>query len=211
MVTLTAPQAGAADTDLSYIARLFAGEFDSYEQARMEDRAQIPFAERHTEVYLFHKPADLPAFGPHAFYVEEYRDGDPENVIRQRIVTFEDDPGEGAVRMKQYFLRNEVALKGAHKDASKLTAASLDQAYLLPGCDVFWRREGESFVGAMKDGACVFSLKPDEPKRAVIYKVSLSDLQYQRTDRSVFVETSKVAGGRSDDLPSVHKRVLGTP
>ena len=197
--------------DVAALAQLFAGEFDSYEQSRMEERAQIPMGERHTQVYLIHKPVDLPAFGSHAFYVEEYRDGEPENIIRQRIVTFEADTAEGAIRMKQYFLRNEAEVRGAHVDPGKLAAVSKDQAYVLPGCDVFWTRDGESFAGAMKEGQCVFSAKPGDPERSVIYPVGLADFQDQRVDRSVYGESGKTAGGRSDDLPTVHKRVRGAP
>jgi hypothetical protein len=128
-------------------------------------------------------------------------------VIRQRIVTFERDPAENAVRMKQYFIRNEADVRGAHRSPEKLSTVGMGNTYLLPGCDVFWTRDGNVFTGAMKDRACVFALKPDEPKRTVIYRVSMSAAQYLRVDRSVFVDTGKVSGGRADDLPTVHKRV----
>ena len=204
--------AGAVEErDVADLARLFAGEFESYEQAMMEERAMVPFNERHVQVYLFHKPVELPAFGNPAFYVEEYRDGDPSNVIRQRVVTFVADQAENAVRMKQYFLRNDADVRGAHQDASILASITYDKAYVLPGCDVFWTRDGDTFSGAMKPGACTFAPKPGDPSRTVIYQVSVSDLQYQRVDRSVFTGTEKVAGGRSDDIPTVHKRVVGQP
>ena len=206
------PSAQAVDgADVAALAQLFAGEFDSYEQARMDERAQIPMGDRHTQVYLIHKPVDIPAFGAQAFYVEEYRDGAPENIIRQRIVTIESDTAEGAIRMKQYFLRNEAEVRGAHVDPVKLAAVSKDQAYVLPGCDVFWTRDGPAFAGAMKGGQCVFSAKPGDPPRSVIYQVGLSDFQYQRVDGSVFVGSGRTAGGRSDDFPTVHKRVTGAP
>jgi hypothetical protein len=41
--------------------------------------------------------------------------------------------------------------------------------------------------------------------------ITLSDLNYQRVDRSLYVATGQVAGGRSDDIPSMHKRVTSLP
>jgi hypothetical protein len=208
---LSGPATAVDQAEVSDIARLFAGEFDSYEQASMEERAQIPLADRHIQVYLIHRPVEVAGFAAPAFYVEEYRDGDETKIIRQRIVTFESDAGEGAIRMKQYFIRDEAAARGAHRDPGKLAGVTKDSTFLLPGCDVFWRREGESFVGAMMDGACVFAARDGDPKRRVIYQVTLSDFQYQRVNRSVYVDTGKTAGGRADDFPTVHKRVVGAP
>jgi hypothetical protein len=46
--------ATVTDVDVEELARLFAGEFDSHDQAAMENKAQIPTADLHTEVYLIH-------------------------------------------------------------------------------------------------------------------------------------------------------------
>lgn len=193
--------------DLVDLTRLFAGEFDNHDQYRAEERAGIPESERHTEVYAINKPVALPAFGDHVFYIEEYRDADPANVIRQRIASFEIDAAENAVRMKLYFIKDDKAVRGAHLDPGKLAGLTKDNTNLLPGCDVFWTRDADIFNAVMKEKACVFSMKPDEPKRAVRYMLTLTEQNYQRVDRSLYVNTDKVAGGRSDDLPSVHKRV----
>ena len=44
----------------------------------------------------------------------------------------------------------------AHLDPSKLSDLSLDQVHVLHGCDVFWRRQADHFVGYMTLDACSY-------------------------------------------------------
>jgi hypothetical protein len=196
--------------DMTDLARLFTGEFDSHDQYQAESRAGIPESERHTEVYIFNVPVAVPALGAPAFYIEEFRDGDSEKVIRQRVATLEPDAAENAIRMKLHFIKDDKAVRGAHRDPAKLAGLTKDKTFLLPGCDVLWTRDGDNFIGAMKD-TCVFAMKPGDPERRVIYRIVLSELNYLRVDRSVYVSDGTVAGGRPDDIPSMHKRVSSLP
>ncbi len=212
VLSLAAPATAAPSArELKELTRLFADEFDSSAQAKAEQGVPMPESERHIAVYAINKPVTLPVFGENVFYIEEYRDGDPTQVIRQRIASFEIDPAENAIRMKLYFIKDDKAVRGAHHDSAKLSGLNKDNTYLLPGCDVFWRRDGSVFKGAMKDKACAFSAKPGEPQRAVRYMITLTALDLLRVDRSLFVDTGLVAGGRSDDSPSVHHRVTPLP
>ncbi|MDX2142466.1 MAG: chromophore lyase CpcT/CpeT [Rhodospirillaceae bacterium] len=210
-LTVAGPAAAAPTAqDMAELVRLFTGEFDSHDQYRAEERAGIPESERHTEVYIHNVPVQVPALGAPAFYIEEYRDGDPEKVIRQRVATLEVDAAENAIRMKLYFIKDDKAVRGAHRDPTKLANLTKDNTFLLPGCDILWTRDGDNFNGAMKD-SCIFAMKPGDPERRVIYRIVLSELNYLRVDRSVYVTDGKTAGGRADDIPSMHKRVTSLP
>jgi hypothetical protein len=62
----------------------FAGEFDNNRQVFVEREQKLPAAEVHQHIHSIFTKVDLPAFGPHVFYVQQYLDGDPAKIYRQR-------------------------------------------------------------------------------------------------------------------------------
>jgi hypothetical protein len=208
-IFLLAMSAGAAAAaDVADLARLFAGRFDSRVQWDMEDSADLQERDRHPWTTVAHVRAALPSLGPHVFYVEEYRDGKPAKIVRQRVVVFA-DTGE-TVRMAQYALRNGAALRGAGQAPDKLVALTEDQLEPMPGCDVEWRHDPADFwTGAIPGKTCPGSggARP----RYVQYRVVLTGPMYQRVDRELFVDNDGLAAGFADELPTVHQRITPMP
>lgn len=195
------------DQDMANLAGLMAGAFDSRAQNESQKASGVPEGDLHIRVTLFHRPLDIEGFGPHVFYNYEHRDGDPSKVIRQRIISLELDPAEDAIRMKQYLFHAPAKYLGAHLDPGLVSDVTQDDIWLLPGCDVFWTREGDVFKAAMKSMECVFAFPEGARERAVFYGITLDGDTFSRMDRSVYVDTGEVSGGRSDDLPTVHDRI----
>lgn len=196
----------SAETDLEELSQLLTGALDSGVQNEQQVAAGVPEDERHVQVTLFHRRVELPAFGPYVFYNQEFRDGDPGKVIRQRLITLERDGEAGAIRMKQYLFHDPEPFLGAHLSPALLAGISQDDVWLLSGCDVFWTQNGSVFSAKMGDMTCVFSFREGDRERAVIYSLKLEGDRFERSDRSVYVDTGEVAGGRSDDEPTVHLR-----
>ena len=91
--------------DLLIMAEWFEGEFDNEEQLWFHQRSRAE-GEPPVRIHTIHKRIDNAALGDIVFYVEEYRDNNPAEVIRQRVVTMDSDPLEEAIRIRQGFLSN---------------------------------------------------------------------------------------------------------
>lgn len=170
--------------DLLMLTNWFDGEFDNEEQIWFEQdpRSATPEALKHERLHVIHRRIDAPQFGEHVFYVEEYTDNDATNIGRQRLVIFTSDPDEHAIRMRQGFFRDAKAMRGAHDDVSKIAQLTADDTFFAEGCDVFWHRVADQFVGMMKPKACVFG--EGEKRRYSVHNLTLSSDKYWRVDET---------------------------
>jgi hypothetical protein len=144
----------ALDRDLAQMLEWFAGEFDNNQQVFVENETNTPAAERHERIHSIFTKVDLPAFGPHVFYVQQYQDNDPAKIYRQRLYTFSPDVAAGAIVLRIMSFPDDKAVLDAHQDPAKLKAITPQAMRNLPGCEVYWKREGEAFIGSMRLGAC---------------------------------------------------------
>lgn len=154
-VFVAAPSAaGDLNYDLKIMMEWFAGEFDNHQQHVDEIEAEEPPEQLHEWIHsIFHK-VELPVFGDNVFYVEQYIEGDPSNIYRNRIYSFSINDEVEAIQLTIYSLKDHEAVIGAHLDATKLEGLTMEDVRTLPGCEVFWRKQADNFIGWMPDGAC---------------------------------------------------------
>lgn len=145
---------GALDKDLALFLEWFPGRYDNSLQVFWEPDLEVPEDERHERIHSIFKPVDLPAFGEHVFYVEQYLDGNPSSIYRQRIYVFETDAEEDAIRLRIHTPSNPEELAGAYRNEDMLRRLRPRDTRTREGCDVFWKRQANQFLGYMKDGAC---------------------------------------------------------
>lgn len=185
--------------DLLIISDWFEGDFDNEEQLWFHVRSSAD-GETPVRIHTMHKRLDLPAFGEHVFYVEEYKDNDPSDIIRQRLVTFASDKEAGAIRMQQGFFKNGKALLGTHRDTSKAGGLTPEDVVFLSECDVFIRRVADQFEGSMKPKTCVFG-EGDE-RRYSVHDITLSKSKFWRTDATYLVSDDSFFRGTPPGEPS---------
>ncbi|MDJ0699745.1 MAG: chromophore lyase CpcT/CpeT [Woeseiaceae bacterium] len=154
--SVLADQNAVLDRDFRTFLEWFPGVYDNQEQVYFEDELGVPEDERHERIHHTFARVDLPAFGEHVFYVQQYLDDDPEKIYRQRIYVFSPDYAENAIRLQIYTPNDVASLVDAHRDPSKLEGLTPDQARNMPGCDVFWKKRAAEFDGQMKERACSF-------------------------------------------------------
>jgi hypothetical protein len=97
--------------------------------------------------------------GQSVYFVKQYFDNDPNKVYRQRIYHFHLNEQEKAIQLDIYSFQNkeqELLYGQAHLDPSVLSTLNKEQLSLSPGCEVFWKRDGDHFIGYMKNKACNF-------------------------------------------------------
>lgn len=217
-VATAMPAAAAGDPfkrDLKILTTWFEGEFDNEEQRWYQNHpsSNTPETGRHGRLHTLHRRLTLPDFGEHVFYVEEYLDNDPANLVRQRLVTFESDPESGGIRMKQGFFKNAEMAKGAYFDRSKLSALKKADVFFMEDldpdakCDVIWNRVAAQFVGKMADKACVFG--EGDKRRYSVHDLTLSKDKYWRVDATYLVSDDSFHTGSPGGEP--HQMRRATP
>lgn len=214
LVVNAAEEADPFARDLKILTEWFEGEFDNEEQMWFENdpRSATPEDERHSRIHVAHARLDLPQFGDHVFYVEEYIDNDPSKVIRVRFVTFESDLEAGAIRMQQGFFRDQDAALGAHHDRSKLANLTPEDVFFMKDlapdnqCDVFWRRVADQYEGAMIEKGCQLGTDGRGPARYSVHNMVLSADKYWRVDSSFLSADDSLHVGHPVDNPSRMRR-----
>ena len=156
MTSAHADEAAVLDKDFRIMMAWFPGVYDNQEQVYFEAEQEIDDALRHERIHHVFEPVELPAFGDHVFYVQQHLNDDPAQIYRQRIYSFRPDYEEGAIRLTIHIPNDAGALVDAHLDVTKLAGLSPEQTRVLPGCDVFWRRQANHFVGYMEPDACSY-------------------------------------------------------
>ncbi|MCX8019061.1 MAG: chromophore lyase CpcT/CpeT [Chitinophagaceae bacterium] len=130
----------------------FNGEFDNFQQvfAEKEEKASEP----HEHIHSVFKSVELPWLGKHVIYVYQYMDGDTLKVYRQRLYRFEEYKSEKAIRLEIFSFKNDTPYYFSHLNLDKLknlTAADIQSA---KGCEVYWKKTEDYYVGYMKPNSC---------------------------------------------------------
>jgi hypothetical protein len=201
-----APPAAVQEKDFRIFLSWFEGEFDSGEQVAFADELGIPKDAVPERIHSIFKQVDLPAFGEHVFYVEQYLDGDPAKIYRQRLYSFSLDPAEQAIKLVIHIPNDTKVLVGAHRDPSKLAGLAPDATRTMPGCDVFWKRRGDAFLGYMKPGACTFQSQRSGKTIVVSDDLYLDDDEIWIFDRAEDTEGNYVYGNKAG-IPNKLRKV----
>jgi len=200
------PPRAVQEKDFRTFLGWFEGEFDSGEQVAFADELGIPKDAVPERIHSIFKRVDLPAFGEHVFYVEQYLDGDPAKIYRQRLYSFSLDEQEQAIKLTIHIPPEPKSLVGAHRDPSKLRELAPAVTRSPPGCEVYWRRRGDAFLGEMKPGACTFKSERSGKTIVVSDDLYLDDDEIWIYDRAVDAEGGHVYGNKAG-IPNKLRKV----
>lgn len=195
-VATLADRNAVLDRDLRTFLEWFPGVYDNQEQVYFEEEQGIPEDQRHERIHHTFAPVDLPAFGEHVFYVQQYLDDDPARIYRQRIYVFTADYDENAIRLAIHTPKDVASLVDAHLDPSKLDGLTPAGAVNRPGCDVFWRKRAAEFDGQMKPGACSFVSKQSGKRIVIDDDLILTENEIWISDRAEDEDGNYVFGNR---------------
>jgi CpeT/CpcT family (DUF1001) len=138
--------------DMKSMMLFFEGRFDNYFQTWEEKESKSEFPHEH--IHSIFAKVNLPAIGENVFYVQQYFDNDPSKIYRQRLYNFTENKKEKAVQLTIYNFDDEKKYKDSHLDSAKLNGLTFANLKTTSGCEVYWKREGEKFIGTMKKDAC---------------------------------------------------------
>ncbi len=199
------------EADLEQMMEWFGGRFDNYWQVRLQEAAEEPVEHPHGRIHSIFARVEMPELGDHVFYVQQYADGDPAKIYRQRIYRFGTHAEEDAVELVIYAPPDAAAIVDAHVDPSKLAGLSLDNLKSYPGCEVYWQRRGrgtddDHFIGYTKEGACQVTSSRSGKTLIISDDLRLDAGQIWIQDRAVDTEGNWVYGNRAG-IPHKLQRV----
>lgn len=200
------PPRAVLEKDLRVFLGWFEGEFDNSEQVAFADELGIPPDAVPERIHSIFKRVALPAFGEQVYYVEQYLDGDPSRIYRQRLYSFALDDSERAIKLRIHIPHDPAPLAGAHRDPSKLAGLTPAATRSPDGCEVYWRRQADAFVGSMKPGACTFKSERSGKTIVVSDDLYLDDDELWIHDRAVDAAGNHVYGNTAG-IPHKLKKV----
>jgi len=149
---------GELDTQLALLIGWWSGEFDNNEQIVRQSGGGLsqPVFEPHFRVHSHFHPIELPELGEHVFYVEEYKNNNPNDLYRIRLMSLSADLEANGIRIQMYSPKDQQALAGSHGNLDTITTGSVEQWQPHnAGCAVFLTYEGVQFRGGMQRRACI--------------------------------------------------------
>jgi hypothetical protein len=186
--------------DFALFKQWFAGRFDNDLQVFFERDLGVREDVRHERIHsIFFPVIGNTTLGPDTFYVEQYSDNDPAKIYRQRVYRFVRDDAAVAIRLEIYTPTQEraAALVGAWRDPSKLSGLTLAEMTRTPGCDVFWKRQENQFVGHVREGACRIPSRRDGRMLVISDDLVLTENSIWISDRAVDERGEYVFGNRA--------------
>lgn len=146
------------EAHLALVMDWWPGEYDNHEQIVRQSGGGIatPVYEPMFRVHSHYLRLDLPELGENVLYVEEYKNGDPNDIIRIRVYSLNVDEAEQGIRAKLHaFTDRDIDRTGTRLDPERLAAIKAsDLTAFSDGCDVIMRFEGAQFAGGMNREAC---------------------------------------------------------
>ena len=190
--------------DMKVMLSMFKGEFDNFWQVAKEKEDSVKH--KHEHIHSIFAPAVAPAFGENVFYVKQYMDGNPKKIYRQRLYAFKADEAEKAIRLDIYSFPVDSLFYDAQQKPEKLKDLTPEKLSMTAGCAVYWKRDGDKFVGYMKDKACTFVSKRTGKRIYITDSLLLDKTQIWIRDEAVD-EDGKYVFGNPDKIHHKLKRV----
>ena len=193
--------------DLVKITEFYEGAFDNDSQLWFESRQDFTNREneKHDRLHAIHTKINCPSIGDHVFYVEEFLNDDPEEIIRQRVISFKSDKEAGGIRMDLFFLKDADYYKMGYNSLARLDSIDREDVFELDGCHLIFKREADQFFGQMGYKDCQFG--KEDNLRYSVHDIHLSENKYWRTDQTYLVANDELHSGNPAHEPHKMRKV----
>lgn len=192
------------DADFARFLSWFPGEYDNHEQVWQQKLDGVEHALEHLH-HIF-SPVAAPSIGENIFFVQQYLDGDPANVYRQRLYRFDIDADEQAIRLTIFSFRDEQRYRDAYLEPSVLRGLTGADLIVRPGCEVYWTFVEDYFKGYMKERACSFVSKRSGKEIFVTDNLRLTPDEIWIRDEAFDADGNRIFGN-VDGLHHKNRRV----
>jgi hypothetical protein len=143
--------------DMQQMLSMFEGEFDNFQQVYKEKEDKVK--EVHEHIHSIFKKVNFTPLGNNVFYVIQYMDGDTSKIYRQRMYAFAEDKKENAISLNIYTFKTDSLFYYSNMHPERLAKLTIDHIKPVEGCQVYWKKQGDNFVGYMPPKLCNFISK----------------------------------------------------
>jgi hypothetical protein len=179
---------------LAQITRWLPGTYSNVAQHEADVKAGRPPHEALTVAIV---PIDSPIMGAHAFYLQEMAADDPRRVIAQQVLSFEISD-KGKIKESLATLVEPRRWRDANLNPELLTALVLEDLTPMSGCDIFWTKAADGFVGANEPLRCHTASRTSEAAARTELRAELKSTELSLSEQS-FDANGVLVQARSED------------
>jgi hypothetical protein len=179
---------------LAQITRWLPGTYNNLAQHDADVQAGKP---PHEALAIAIVPIDSPIMGAHAFYLQETAADDPRRVMVQQILTFE-MTDKSKIKESLATLIEPRRWRDANLSPELLTALVLDDLTPLSGCDLFWTRGPDGFVGVNEPLRCHSASQASEAAARTELRAELKATELALSEQS-YDSNGVLMQGRATD------------
>jgi hypothetical protein len=192
---------------LAQITRWLPGTYNNVAQHEADVKAGKP---PHEALAIVIVPIDSPIMGAHAFYLQEMAADDPRRVMAQQILSFEIND-KGKIKESLATLIEPRRWRDANLNPEVLTALVLDDLTPLSGCDLFWTKAAEGFVGANEPLRCHTASRTSEAAARTELRAELKATELSLSEQSYDANGALLQGRAEEPLYRLRKGAVLKP
>lgn len=144
------------EREIEYLLSIWPGEYDNVEQLSFEKDAGRSSVEigQHERIHSTATRVHHSHLGEYLIYIEEYKNNDTNNVIRQQIYELLPEDEIASIRIRRYDIDNAQSLWRSETITSDIEKLPKRQISLNESCDILLQREGKEFIGSTIQQDC---------------------------------------------------------
>lgn len=182
------------ELDLAQMMRWLPGTYSNVAQHEADVKAgKSP----HEALAVAIVPIDSPIMGVHAFYLQEMAADDPRRVMVQQVLSFE-LTDRGKIKESVATLVEPRRWRDGQLNPELFTAMVLEDLLPMSGCDLFWTRAGEGFVGTNEAARCHAGSHASEAAARTQLLAELNSTEFALSEQS-YDASGALVQGRADD------------
>ena len=133
------------DSDLDLLLENFPGEYDNYMQWENDVEKNVSASDAHLHIHsIFYGPVQLPDFGEHIYYVQQYQDGNPEQIYRQRLYSFFINETLNNIELSFFEFKEPEKYIDAQKNPKKFKNLTVnDTTQVTPDCNIHIKKDND--------------------------------------------------------------------
>jgi len=190
------------ELDFAQMMRWLPGTYSSTAQHDEDVKAHKP---PHEALAIAIAPIDSPIMGAHTFYLQESAADDPRRVMLQQVLTFE--IANGKIKESLATLVEPRRWRDGQLNPELFTAMVPEDIVALSGCDLFWTRVGERFVGADEPLRCHSASHTSEAAARTLLAAELKSTELALAEQSYDANGALMQGRAEDPLYRFRKGI----
>jgi len=149
-------------SQLERLMSMWPGEYDNNEQIVRQSGGGLsePVYTPHFRIHSHFMAVELPALGKHVLYIEEYKNNDPKELYRIRLLALVVSPADNGITGTLHSFEDQDALVGAHSNPALLTERVVAETRKFSkNCELVIHYENGQFIGGMQPKRCRISTR----------------------------------------------------